>query len=389
MKKIYIIFLVLIISFVAFLDRCTTINITTADVFRPNSYQKFKELPQNPQSQNYEIVLAEGDFPVLYDSIRNEFYLKNHQGLSKYDASGNLLISNDLKNEKHTSIFDFSNFIPYVFAEKGVYDFSGKKMIFIPFSKVLNYDNELSNQDFKRIFESYYKNAEIVAYDTNRNFDYKRECLPMYFKIKNEWILLFTQKGELRFSHIQNGKLDDETVGQIDFQGFPAKLSDKKLIVLKETKENNYSAYSYSVSEKINDDFLNQSIGIELKEKKLDYSTQNFVEMLSRKKEEYYFTGSYFDLPDWVTPNFMNTGFFKLNYKGEDIFFKDKVLKHYNKTPQNNLFLYELPKKFRTKTKVAFLDYNLNIGGVMNNETSEVEPLNKNAGLYIVKPKKK
>ena len=39
---------------------------------------------------------------------------------------------------------------------------------------------------------------------------------------------------------------------------------------------------------KINDDFLNQSIGIELKEKKLDYSTQNFVEMLSRKKEEYY-----------------------------------------------------------------------------------------------------
>ena len=69
---------------------------------------------------------------------------------------------------------------------------------------VLNYDNELSNQDFKRIFESYYKNAEIVAYDTNRNFDYKRECLPMYFKIKNEWILLFTQKGELRFSHIQN-----------------------------------------------------------------------------------------------------------------------------------------------------------------------------------------
>ena len=146
MKKIYIIFLVLIISFVAFLDRCTTINITTADVFRPNSYQKFKELPQNPQSQNYEIVLAEGDFPVLYDSIRNEFYLKNHQGLSKYDASGNLLISNDLKNEKYTSIFDFSNFIPYVFAEKGVYDFSGKKMIFIPFSKVLNYDNELSNQ---------------------------------------------------------------------------------------------------------------------------------------------------------------------------------------------------------------------------------------------------
>ena len=248
---------------------------------------------------------------------------------------------------------------------------------------------ELSNQDFKTLFETYYKNAEIVAYDTNRNFDYKRECLPMYFKIKNEWILLFTQKGELRFSHIQNGKLDDETVGQIDFQGFPAKLSDKKLIVLKETKENNYSAYSYSVSEKINDDFLNQSIGIELKEKKLDYSTQNFVEMLSRKKEEYYFTGSYFDLPDWVTPNFMNTGFFKLNYKGEDIFFKDKVLKHYNKTPQNNLFLYELPKKFRTKTKVAFLDYNLNIGGVMNNETSEVEPLNKNAGLYIVKPKKK
>ena len=71
-------------------------------------------------------------------------------------------ISNDLAKEKYTSIFDFANFVPYVFAEKGVYDYSGKRLFYSQFSKIINANNELNNQEFKSIFEDNEKALEII-----------------------------------------------------------------------------------------------------------------------------------------------------------------------------------------------------------------------------------
>lgn len=388
MKKPVIIILVISVLVLLFVDRCTTVNLTTADIFRPSSYNRFKELPEKPQSKSYEIIPAKGTFPILYDSFKNEFYLKNGQGLTKYDALGNLIISNDLNREEYTSMFDFANFVPYVFAKNGVYDYSGKKLFYGKFSQVLNAENELNDQDFKSIFETNYRNADLVVYDTNRNVDSERDCQPIYFKINNDWILLFSQKGDYRFSHQGSNDVENDTIGQIDFLGFPSKFADKRLMVLKDAKSGIYSINQMG-KEDISDDYLNTYYTQILKERKWDYQTSDEVQLLSRKKDDYYFTGSPFDLPDWVAPSFMLTGYFKVTYQNENLYFKEKAVKmNSDSKVQNDLHIYELPKQFRAKSKLAFLHYSLNVGGYMNDSTQIVEPIIKNAGLYLIKPKK-
>ncbi len=386
MKKIIYSLIICALLVLLFLDRCTTHNITTNDFFRPKCYKNFKSLMEKPQSKNYEILPVTGSFPILFDSISNEYYLSNNQGLTKYNHLGNVIISDDLAKEKYTSVFDFVNFIPYVFAEKGVYDFSGKKLVYTEFSQILNSKNEIKDSDFKILFEKYYKDAEMAVYDTNRNFDYLAENYPMYFKIKNNWILLFSQKGDYRFTHSGSNDAENDTIGQIDFLNFPAKFAGKRLIVLKNQKNGIYS--TKQIGEKIDDDYLKMYSTQLLKEQKFNYQSSNSIELLSRKKDEYYFTGSYFDLPEWFSPSFINTAYYQVTYNNENLFFKEKAIKYFKDSKcKNDLYLYELPKHLRTKSKVAFLDYAINIGGYRNDSTDIVEPIIKNGGLYILKPK--
>lgn len=387
MKKAAIILSVAAIMVLLFIDRCTTINLTTADVFRPSSYQYFKTLVEKPQSKNYEIIPARGSFPILYDHLKNEFYLANGQGLTKYDASGNMILSNDLSHEKYTSVFDFSNFVPFVFAKNGVYDYSEKKIMYTKFSEILNSNNEMDDVDFRSIFEMYYRNAELVIYENGRNVSRENDHFPMYFKINNRWLLMFSQKGDYRFSHQGNNDIENDTIGQIDFLGFPAKFADKRLMVLKDATNGIFSISKLGM-EAISDKYLDTYFTQILKERKEDYQTDDKFKLLSYKKEDYYSSGNIFSLPKWVSPSFMLTGYFELTYQNENLYFKEKAIKRSGETKiQNELSIYELPKKFRTRSKVAFLLYDLNVGGYMNDSTDVVEPIIKNAGLYLIKPK--
>lgn len=385
MKKTTIMLVIAVIFILLFIEKCSLINLSTADIFRPKAYQNFKGLQDTVQSGDYEIVPIAGDFPILFDSIKSEFYIANNRGLTKIDAQGNVLFSADLLKEKNTSVFDFANFSPYVFTENGVYDFSGNELKYEAFSKILNVENELSDGNFKTLFEKYYQEAELVLYGTDRNIDFNRDCLPMYFKIKNQWILLFSQKGDHRFTHQLSLDADD-IIGQIDFENFPAKFSDKRLMVLKDHRNGIYSTQQVGI--KIDDKYLETYFTQILKEQKLDYRTANKFELLSYKKESYYYTGSYWNLPKWVVPSFLNTAYFELVYYKEKLFFKEKVIKHFsNFKCENELYLYEVPVNLRKKTKVAFIDYDLNIGGHVNDSTGVVDPIIKNAGLYMVRPR--
>lgn len=378
--------IIIAILLLLFLDRCTTYNITTNDLFKSKDLNNSKSLIEKPQSKNYEIVPVEGTFPILYDSINNDFYVSNNKGLTKYDYLGNIVISDDLAKEKYTSVFDFANFIPYVLAENGVYDFSGKKLVYTKFLQVLNSQNEIKDADFKLLFEKYYNDAEVVVYDTDRNFDYQADNIPMYFKIKNNWILLFSQKGDRRFTHCLSSEFESETIGQIDFLNFPAKFAGKRLIVLKDQNKRIYS--TKQIGEKIDDNYLKMYSAQLLKEQKFDYQSSNSIQLISRKKEEYYYTGGFFDFPDWVAPSFINTGYYQVIYNNESLFFKEKAIKYFKDSEcKNDLYLYELPKHLRTKSKVAFMHYAVNVGGYANDSTGVYEPIIKNAGLYILRQK--
>ena len=134
-KKAIVTITILTIFTLLFIEKCSLINLSTADIFRPKSYKNFKGLLDTVQSKNYEIVLIDGDFPILYDSIKNEFYLSNKNGLTKIDANGNILFKANLSAEKYTTVFDFENFTPYVFTDRGVYDFTGDNLKYIPRSR--------------------------------------------------------------------------------------------------------------------------------------------------------------------------------------------------------------------------------------------------------------
>lgn len=387
MKKTVVIIIVLSILALVFVDRCTTANLTTADVFRPSFYDDFNELPNKPQSKNYEIIPVKGTFPILFDDSRSEFYVKNGQGFTKYDNNGNIIVSNDLSKEKYTSMFDFANFVPYVFAENGVYDYTGKDVTYSKFSKIINAKNEIRGQNFKSLFETNYRDAKLVIYDTDRNLESGRDCYPMYFQIDGQWTLMFSQKDDFQFSHLGADDIKNDTIGQIDYLGFPAKLSDKRLMVLKDVKNEIYSINQMG-KEKVTDKYLATYYTQILKEKSMDYHSDNHIKLLAHKKDEYYSTGNPFDMPQWISPSFINTGYFELFYNGEKINFIEKAVKiNGEKKIQNDMFLYELPKNLRSKSKIAFLYYGLDIGGYRNETTDSVEPIIKNAGLYLVRKK--
>ena len=369
------------------IDQCSTINLTTSDLFRPTSYQKFKELPEKPQSENYEIVPVDGSFPILYDSIRNEFYVRNHQGLSKYDALGNLMFTKDLNDEKYTSVFHFMNYVPYVFTLDGVYDFSTHKLTYFPFIKIENVDDKIREFDFKTVFENYYNEADLVVYDYEVETDTNQYARPMYFNIENKWSLLFAPRDEYRFSHDGHSDIENDTIGQIDFLNFPAKLSKKKMIVLKDERSGRYSTSERG--DRIDDAYLESAFNQILPEKNLNYRTQNKIKILSQKKDEYNETGNPFSLPNWILPSFINTGYFQASYNKERLNFREKIIKNFGEfTMSNDFYLYELPKHLRKKSKVAFLHYALDVGGFTNDSTGLNDPIIKNAGLYIIKPKK-
>lgn len=375
------------IGILLFVDKCTTYNLTTAEISREKSLNDTLSLMAKPQSEHYEIVPLVGDFPLLYDSLQNEFYVSNKQGLTKYDHLGNLMFSDDLAHEKYTSVFFFANFSPFVFAENGVYDFSGSKLTYHKFSEVLNSTNQINDQDFKNIFEKYYQTADLVIYDSDRNIENHTETEPIYFRINGKWVLLFAQKDETRFSHTGSNEIEADTIGQIDFKDFTAKFANKRLMVLKDEESGIYS--TKQVGEKIDDDYLKMYYTQILKEQKFDYQTTDEVKLIAHQKEKYYFTGGYLDLPDWIAPSFINAAYFKLSYRNESLFFKEKAVKYFSDLKcKNNLYLYELPKHLRSKSKIAFLHYALDLGGFADESEDGIDPIIKNAGLYIVKQKK-
>ncbi|GGX33552.1 hypothetical protein [Aquimarina muelleri] len=384
MKKTTVILIIISLLFLVFFKKCTLINLN----FTTQTFKNPNKLTGKIQSKNYEIVPVEGNFPILFDSIKSEFYLKNYQGLTKIDAEGNILISEDLLTEDYTSVFNFENFIPYVFTKNGVYDFSGEKLIYTDFSIILNsyeMSDEMSDDNFKSIFEAHYKNAELVIYESYHNFNYEKDVRPMYFKIDNEWVLLFSQILDDRFSD-QIITDNREIIGRIDYENFSAKFGDKTLIVLKNSKTNTYSLPNH-YRFKFDTEYLNDSYEI-LNEQKLNYQSNNEIKMVYHKKEGYLSQGRPWNIPDWFLPSFLMTGYFELNYENENLFFKETVVQHFSEINyQNNLYLYELPKKYRKKVKISFLDYNLNIGGTRNDSTGVVDPKIKSVGLYMIKPK--
>ena len=341
--------------------------------------ENFKSLTsplERVHSKNYEITPIKGSLPILYDSIKNQFYLKNEKGLTKLDNQGNVMFFDDLSNEKsYISALDYNNFIPFVFTSKGVYDFSGKELVFMPFEEKINIKNELSNRNFKSIFEKKYNSADLVIY--GNEIEDETAQFRIYFRVDNKWILLLSQKGDYnQFRYPETFKKNANTTAQIDYSKFSSKFSNKKLIALKDNQRGLYSA-------KEKDRNLNNYSTVVLKESKLDYKTTKELKMVALKNKSYY------GLPAWMNHTFFKLAYFELNYNKEQLFFKGNTIIYNelaNEITNKDFYLFELPKDMRDKTKVAFLDVKNYTGIAVDPRTNYLEPKIENTGIFIIKP---
>lgn len=101
MKTYQIVILVFIVLIFLFLDRCTSVNISTSSLFQNSKYNNFKYLKDGVSSENYEILRLENtNYPILYDTLQNTFYINCGDGICKIDGDGKVILRDSILKMK-------------------------------------------------------------------------------------------------------------------------------------------------------------------------------------------------------------------------------------------------------------------------------------------------
>lgn len=367
MKKYHIILLAIILTIGVVLDRCTSVNITTASIFKKSAYDNFKYLKQGVTSANYEIVrLSHTAYPILYDTINNNFYINGAAGISKIDGQGNIVHQDSIFKDQNTSLVDFVNHSYYVFTADAVYDYSKKDIQPEKMATVINEDNKMEPEEWDNAFKQLYKKAEVVIYEDDRYTYDKCSCNPVYFKIADKWTLMYTDPNQHDLT-LKNIDMHN-SIGRAELQGYPAKFNG--LIVLRDNDRK-----MFSDMQNTDDAFLATYYTVHMNEQKLDYKSDDKLENLFFRKEIVDNEAAYTDIP----LSFGGIAYYKLTIGHEDIFLKENASKESGLAGklESNMYLFELPEKFRSKTAVRFLDFR----SISNVYQSGSE------GLYIIRKK--
>jgi hypothetical protein len=348
-NKIFIFPLIIFVTIIIFTKQCTPVNISIGKILKSRDYSKYKSLKDVPNSKNYEIIPIDADFPIFYDSIQNVFYLTKDysSGLCRIDGQGNIIYRDSLLGKEDNSLMDFENHSYFVFTKKGVYDYSQKNIKLEKMDTVINKDQNVNEGEWDEIFEDLYKHAKIVIYESDRLGFEKCECSPIYFKMKDRWILLYTRGYESRLTSM-NMDLNS-TYGKVNFTKFPAKFP--KLILLKDSYSNVYSSRNLE-----DDKYFKTYFSITLDEEKLDYEEGTNINMDFYEKDDYYSLGNPFDLPRWMLSTYIGTAYYSVQLKNENVYIKEKEIK-YKGNVKNNFSCFEVPSKFKNRAKVNFLYY--------------------------------
>jgi hypothetical protein len=308
-------------------------QLTKINVFSPllnkKEYNSFKHLKKGVVSQNYNIKYISNPYyaEITYDRAFNFFFIRDTH-FRKIDAKGNevmaIIDTESVSHPKRT---------PFVFTIDGVYDFS-KKIIKKELFKEIHNDIDslvLRQEVWQKQFETFYEIAETVVYGA-LNQDLVR--YPIYFKIDNEWILLYST-GE---------NIDDDYDFGITYSGYPAKFD--KLIYLKDV-ENDHYANALSK----NDLFMSNKQLIEFDFK---YPSDFKINKLFFKKKSQFDHIAYTSIPiSWF-----GTAYYELKINGEPINFKEMASKNllsFSIEPYLNW--YVLPEEYSNNTDVSFIEF--------------------------------
>lgn len=331
MKKTIVV-IVSVILLLVFLDRCTTINISTA--FLSSKYKAYPELRQGVSSKNFELrhidsILYCG---ITYDPVYHFFLIDNGYAIHKIDAKGNEVFKLEQGG------LNLLRFTHYAVDSTGIYDLSKDKVARETFKSRINVDQKLKKEAWEKIFAQYYKEAQTVVYG-----NYSSDGNPIYLKINEDWILIKTNTNDNRI-------VDEDQVSEVTFEGYPAKYNP--LYLLKDVKN-----LTYSNNQSTTDEFLNTYYTVKLKEKELEYPADMALNLQAFQKEGVGFRAAYSGLPlSWAL-----TAYYEINRSGEKLNFKTYANQYIglSKPVDTYLTLFTVPQKFRSQTAVSFLKYKL------------------------------
>lgn len=346
MKAYQIILIAAFLLILLFLDRCTALNISSASLFKNKKFDTFKYLKDGISSDNFELVrIKNARYPILYDTIHNNFYINCHNGLYKINSKGEVIFKDSIFESENNTLTDFMNHSYYVFTENAVYDYSKQEIKAEKFLKSYNENGDLKVAEWSAIFKDLYKKATVVIYESDRYTYDKCHCYPIYFKVNNDWSVLYSGSFDSEFS--QSNFDYDNYIGQVDLKNFPPKFN--KLIALRDNDRK-----MFSDKKNTDDDFLEMYYTVHADEQKLDYHSKDKLEKLFFYKEIIDSEAAYTSVP----LSFGGIAYYELKIDNQPIYFKEHASKDVGWGKfESNLYLFQVPEKVRSKTQVRFLDF--------------------------------
>ncbi len=342
-----------------FIQKCTTINITSASLFMKKEYESYNYLKEGINSENSQILKI-SDSPynsIAYDEIGNFFIIYGDERIRKINSFG----EEEFSVNKSDSI-SYANLGSYVFTESEVYDLTQKKVKGEEIKQVIDFTKKkLSIDGFFKLMQTYYNKASVVIYANVETFGAKN--YKVYLKIENDWLGIYISQNK---SHGINFYPSGEIVKR-----YPEKL--KKLIFLKNPVNNRYSTRSSG-----NESFSSVPDRVVLTmENKLEYPKYGAIKTSFYQKENTYGTIAYTSIP----MSFIGTSYLRLKIDKEVFKFKEKGIKSigFISKAKHYLSYYVLSKAYTEKSEVSFLK--------LFYPTNSYESGSK--GLYIIKPNNK
>lgn len=350
MRAYYMIFIV-VLFIVFFLQKCTTVNITTSNFLKKSTTKKYPYLEEEPSSESYILERLMGSFTpmITYDASNNYYLLQfAREKFEKRDAKGRLMFSLAYKKD-----MDYADFSGFVFSEEGVYDFRKKDIFLESFKEIMNKNQEMDDEEWKSLYETFYKKATTVVY--GETFSYPDKGFKMYFLIDNEWICLFTPKN--RRHYIRGG------IAHQDRDLFPAKY--ETLVLLKDERNNIFS-------NTVDEDDTHSKAGNDHYTK--EYTSRLNIDIVSTWKSGHAETMGLLPIPT----AYDELVYYKLNINSEHIKFKESAMNYILGERETYINIYQVPDDYIKNTEVYFLEYKY-LSNLHNNRSK---------GMYIIKNKK-
>lgn len=342
---------IVIFFIVFFLQKCTTVNITTSNFFKKSTTKSYPYLEEEPSSETYTLERLAGSFTpmITYDPSKNFFLLQfAKEKFEKRDAKGRLTFL-----LPYTEDMDYADFSGFVFSKDGVYDFTKENVFLEAFGQTINENQDMEGEEWKNQYETFYKKAATVVY--GETFSHPNKGFRMYFQINNEWICLFTPKD--RRHYIRVG------IAHHDRDLFQAKY--ETLVLLKDEKNNIFS----------NNVRTDETayLGRENTHYVKKYTPKVDINIVSTWKTGHTETMGLLPIPT----AYDELVYYKLNINNERIKFKENAMNYILGERETYINIYQVPDAYIQKTEVFFLEYNY-----LSNFHD-----NRSKGMYILKNK--